>query len=191
VSTGRAPDWRDDALCRRSPDLQTFFPLGTTAPARATTERAKTFCGFCPVRQACAQWALTENMEFGVWGGLDEDERRSIRRHHRELLANPKELWKFLEARRKTEDREALLDAYLSRTEQDDDGHVRWLSTKTSVSVRGRVFTPAQMAFELGHGRRPESTVKVQCGRIGCVAAEHLADGAIRRQLAVARKAAA
>jgi len=184
VSTDRTPDWRDTALCRRSPDRDAnFFPLGTTAPARDTVENTKTYCGFCPVRLACAQWALTENMEFGVWGGLDEDERRSIRRHHRKKLANPAQLREFLDRLWKESTEDALLTAYLQRTEQEDDGHVRWLSAKTSISIRGRVLTPAQMAFEIGYGRRPESTVKVRCGRLGCVAAEHLTDNQIRAQL--------
>jgi WhiB family redox-sensing transcriptional regulator len=183
TSTARAVDWRDESLCRRTPDRDSFFPLGTTSPARAATARAKTYCGFCPVRQTCAQWALTENMEFGVWGGLDEDERRSIRRHHRELLSEPEQLRKFLQRRWEAATEDALLTAYLDHTEQEDDGHVRWLTAKTSISIRGRVLTPAQLAFEIGYGRRPESTVKIRCGRLGCVAAEHLTDNRIRAHL--------
>lgn len=192
IGAGRQADWRDRALCRQTPDVDSsFFPSGTTAPFRAITERTKEFCGFCPVRLACAQYALTRNMEFGVWGGLDEDERRSIRRHHRTKLTDPKQLREYLGRRWKETDQDALLTAYLNRSEQEDDGHVRWLSVKTSISIRGRVLTPAQLAFEIGHGRRPESTVMVTCGRLGCVAAEHLADNRIRAEMRTSLRTAA
>ncbi|MFD3717227.1 WhiB family transcriptional regulator [Streptomyces sp. NPDC058674] len=184
IGTGRQTDWRDRALCRQIPDADTeFFPVGTTAPFRAVTERTKEFCGFCPVRMACAEWALTQNMEFGIWGGLDEFERRSIRRNHSKKLNDPEELRAYLKGREKKSAQDVLVTAYLDRTEQDDQGHVRWLSAKTSISVAGRVLTPAQLAFEIGHGRRPEGFVKVRCSRLGCVAAEHLADGQIRALL--------
>lgn len=184
IGAGRQTDWRDQALCRRTPDADTnFFPVGTTAPFRAVTERTKEFCGRCPVRLACAEWALTQNAEFGIWGGLDEFERRSIRRRHFKKLSDPEQLREYLGGRWKEVDQDALLTTYLNRSEQEDDGHVRWLYAKTSISIRGRVLTPAQLAFEIGHGRRPESTVKVTCGRLGCVAAEHLADNRIRAQL--------
>ncbi|MEV6569975.1 WhiB family transcriptional regulator [Streptomyces sp. NPDC051577] len=183
IGSGRADDWRDDALCRRSPDPSSFFPVGTTAPARAATERAKTYCGFCPVRAACARWALAENMEFGVWGGLDENERRSLRRHHKDDIDNPEQLHILLARRWKSELHDALLDAYLARSEQDNDGHVRWLLDAATISIRGLVLTSSQLAFRVGYGRRPDGTVKVTCGRLGCVAAEHLADNQIRQQL--------
>ncbi len=184
IGPGRAADWRDKALCRRSPDWNTsFFPAGTTAPFRAITADTKEFCRLCPVRLACAEWALTKNMEFGIWGGLDEFERASIRRHHRAKLGDPDTLRAYLKSREKQSAQDALMTAYLDRTEQEDDGHVRWLTTKTSISIAGRVLTPTQLAFEIGHGRRPEGFVKIRCGRIGCVAAEHLADGRIRDEL--------
>ncbi|MFE3578759.1 WhiB family transcriptional regulator [Streptomyces vinaceus] len=184
IGAGRQADWRDRALCRKSPDWNSsFFPNGTTAPFRAITEDTKEFCSACPVRLACAAWALTRNMEFGIWGGLDEFERTSIRRHHREMLSDPARLRAYLKSREKQTAREALVSAYLNRTEQEDDGHVRWLQSKTRISVRGRVLTPAQLAYEVAHGRPPEGTVKIRCGRVGCVAPEHLADGRIRAQL--------
>ncbi|MFB6809452.1 WhiB family transcriptional regulator [Streptomyces sp. NPDC056387] len=192
VGVGRQIDWRDQALCRRTPDWNSsFFPAGTTEPFRAVTEETKEFCRLCPVRLACATWALTRNMEFGIWGGLDEFERTSIRRHHRAELSDPDRLRDYLKSRAKPTARDALVSAYLNRTEQEEDGHVRWLSKKTSISVTGRVLTPAQLAYEIGYGRQPEGIVKIRCDRLGCVAAEHLADAVIRRQLAARRTAAA
>lgn len=45
--------------------------------------RAKKVCSTCPVVAECAAYAITNREEFGVWGGLDEDERRLIIRQSR------------------------------------------------------------------------------------------------------------
>jgi hypothetical protein len=40
---------------------------------------AKKFCGECPVRQQCLEYALTVNEQYGVWGGLTAKERQALR----------------------------------------------------------------------------------------------------------------
>jgi transcriptional regulator of acetoin/glycerol metabolism len=40
--------------------------------------QAKEACGFCPVRAECAELGADE--EFGVWGGLNPDDRRAAKR---------------------------------------------------------------------------------------------------------------
>lgn len=35
-------------------------------------------CAHCPVRQDCLEYA-TEADEFGIWGGLDHEQRRALR----------------------------------------------------------------------------------------------------------------
>jgi WhiB family redox-sensing transcriptional regulator len=37
-------------------------------------------CNECPVRVECLDYALTTNAQFGVFGGMSEDERRRVRR---------------------------------------------------------------------------------------------------------------
>ena len=52
----------------------------------ATTKReaaAKAICAGCPVRDACLAYALDTGQEYGIWGGLTEDERRALLRHRR------------------------------------------------------------------------------------------------------------
>ncbi|WP_370424318.1 WhiB family transcriptional regulator (plasmid) [Streptomyces sp. QH1-20] len=72
-------DWRHNAVCREEdPDL--FFPVGNTGPALLQIEEAKAVCRRCPVMKQCLQWALGSGQDFGVWGGLSEDERRSLKR---------------------------------------------------------------------------------------------------------------
>jgi WhiB family transcriptional regulator, redox-sensing transcriptional regulator len=36
-------------------------------------------CRDCPVRVLCLDWALEHGVDFGIWGGLTEDERRALR----------------------------------------------------------------------------------------------------------------
>jgi WhiB family redox-sensing transcriptional regulator len=72
-------DWRHSAACLDS-DAETFFPIGNTGPAIQQTEEAKAVCHRCEVRETCLEWALTQGEEAGIWGGLSEDERRSLKR---------------------------------------------------------------------------------------------------------------
>jgi WhiB family redox-sensing transcriptional regulator len=71
--------WRSQAICRDTdPDL--FFPIGTTGQALVQIDRAKEVCGMCPVKTDCLEYALETNQDSGIWGGLDEEQRRNIRR---------------------------------------------------------------------------------------------------------------
>lgn len=73
-------DWRHHARCAGL-DPELFFPLGgPDAGAAAQTARAKSVCGGCPVRQDCLDWAMATGQDDGVGGGLDEHERRELRR---------------------------------------------------------------------------------------------------------------
>jgi WhiB family redox-sensing transcriptional regulator len=74
-------DWRHRARCR-DVEPETFFPVGTTGPAAAQTQAAKAICALCPVKDECLEWALGagSSSEYGVWGGLTEEERRGLRR---------------------------------------------------------------------------------------------------------------
>lgn len=73
-------NWHDDAACLNSGDPEVFFPAGTTGDAALQIYAAKQVCATCPVRPQCLEFALTSRQDFGVWGGLTEEERRSLRR---------------------------------------------------------------------------------------------------------------
>ena len=65
-------DWRAKAACRdKDPEL--FFPVGNTGAAYQQIEEAKAVCRTCKVIDACLK-------DYGVWGGLSEDERRALKR---------------------------------------------------------------------------------------------------------------
>ena len=72
-------DWRNEASCRDvDPDL--FFPIGTTGIAIEQVDAAQRICATCMVREPCLEFALASNQDAGVWGGLTEDERRTLKR---------------------------------------------------------------------------------------------------------------
>jgi WhiB family transcriptional regulator, redox-sensing transcriptional regulator len=75
-------DWLDRAACLEE-DPELFFPIGTTGHAVRQVELAKAVCGGCGVRGECLDWALATAQDAGVWGGLSEEERRTIRRARR------------------------------------------------------------------------------------------------------------
>jgi WhiB family redox-sensing transcriptional regulator len=68
-----AARWRELAACRGA-GLDLFFPeRGESAgPARL-------LCAACPVRQPCLDYAITNRITHGIWGGLTERERRALR----------------------------------------------------------------------------------------------------------------
>ena len=73
------PDqWRQRAACRDL-DTATFFPESDEQAAAA-----KLICATCPVRAACLEFAIVTRQDDGVWGGLDENERRRVRRRRQE-----------------------------------------------------------------------------------------------------------
>ncbi|MFJ8074118.1 WhiB family transcriptional regulator [Streptomyces sp. NPDC096176] len=72
-------NWRNDAACRDE-DPELFFPIGTTGPALMQAKEAKAVCRRCPVAETCLEWAMEVGQDSGVWGGLDEAERRALKR---------------------------------------------------------------------------------------------------------------
>ncbi|HEU5484130.1 MAG TPA: WhiB family transcriptional regulator [Microlunatus sp.] len=73
--------WYDYAACQEK-DPELFFPIGTTGPAVLQLEEAKRVCASCPVKSLCLEWAMLARIDYGVWGGLSEDERRTLKRRN-------------------------------------------------------------------------------------------------------------
>ena len=72
------------AACKGA-DLGLFFgPAAEFVTARQKREAAaKAICARCPVRLDCLDYALEHDERFGIWGGLNEDERRALLRQRR------------------------------------------------------------------------------------------------------------
>ncbi len=63
--------WAAEAICADG-DLDRLFVTGA-----AQREAAK-LCRDCPVQMECLADALDNQVEFGVWGGLTERQRRAL-----------------------------------------------------------------------------------------------------------------
>lgn len=64
-------DWRVSANCQHdTPD--SLFVRG------AKQHDAKAVCAGCPVLTECLAHALENRIEFGVWGGMTERQRRAL-----------------------------------------------------------------------------------------------------------------
>ena len=70
--SGGDDNWPAQARCRDCPDE--MFVRG------AEQRRATAICAGCPVRLDCLAEALDARLEWGVWGGLTERERRAVLR---------------------------------------------------------------------------------------------------------------
>jgi WhiB family redox-sensing transcriptional regulator len=87
-------DWTVVAACRGM-DPDELFVQG------AAQNRAKTVCSGCPVRTECLADALDNRVEYGVWGGMTERERRALLRRRPEVRS-----WRqFLEAAKENYER--------------------------------------------------------------------------------------
>jgi WhiB family transcriptional regulator, redox-sensing transcriptional regulator len=73
-------DWIMDGLCiGRDPDE--LFVSG------AAQRHAAQVCNGCPVRLECLADALDNRVEFGVWGGLTERQRRAVLRQRPDVTS--------------------------------------------------------------------------------------------------------
>lgn len=74
------PNWRVLGSCatKHYPDL--WFESEATSHAAA-----KLVCQNCEIRKECLEYAMEEKINYGMWGGLTERERRRLKkeRHRR------------------------------------------------------------------------------------------------------------
>jgi WhiB family redox-sensing transcriptional regulator len=80
-------EWKRSGACRNLP-LDLFFPNPTDEEQE---KEAKAWCGVCPVRDLCLESSLRNGADYGIWGGLNEEERRAIRRQRH--IKRPKPLY--------------------------------------------------------------------------------------------------
>jgi len=73
-------DWQLRAACR-GPQSAVFFPPGTfeRKDEKLVREtRAKEICRTCPVKNPCLDYAVSIREPHGIWGGLNEAERKTL-----------------------------------------------------------------------------------------------------------------
>tara|TARA_B100000686_G_scaffold351365_1_gene449979 strand:+ start:394 stop:723 length:330 start_codon:yes stop_codon:yes gene_type:complete len=72
--------WQFRAACR-GPQIHVFFPpphFERKEAKRARERRAKSICNSCSVKQDCLSYALRIREQHGIWGGLNETERKVL-----------------------------------------------------------------------------------------------------------------
>jgi WhiB family transcriptional regulator, redox-sensing transcriptional regulator len=72
--------WQVKASCR-GPQAAVFFPPSHAERKDERTdreERAKAICATCGVRKSCLEYALSIREPHGIWGGLNELERKTM-----------------------------------------------------------------------------------------------------------------
>ena len=74
---GHRPSWQAGAACRGAPPGVNFFPIDA-----GDGDAARAMCGRCVVVDDCRSWASAQDPDLlkGIWGGLDEGERRRASR---------------------------------------------------------------------------------------------------------------
>jgi WhiB family transcriptional regulator, redox-sensing transcriptional regulator len=71
--------WKDRAACHGLPD-EYFFP----PPKVRVLDQTRRICGSCEVRKECLMFALVNNEDEGIWGGLSAMERRELQKKRKE-----------------------------------------------------------------------------------------------------------
>ncbi len=72
--------WQKKAACK-GPQSAMFFPPTTFERKDEKDERetnAKRVCAMCSVRSACLEYAVRIREPHGIWGGMNELERRHL-----------------------------------------------------------------------------------------------------------------
>ncbi|MEU5716593.1 WhiB family transcriptional regulator [Streptomyces sp. NPDC020403] len=160
--------WREQALCADPVyDPEAWHPVGTGPGAQQQTVVAKAVCHRCPVMDICLRWALDQREDTGIWGGLDEEERRRIhgRRAPSTVTAKPRPT--------------GLVDALARQSITLPDGHTLWTGSNP-VRIKGICYTPGQVAWHAAHGGPPVGRLSTGCDRPGCITVGHLLDDTLR-----------
>lgn len=74
--------WRVHGLCRGDNAVHFFAPPHfERKPEKDAREgQARALCRACPVRDECLDYSFAVNETHGIWGGLNELERRRMLR---------------------------------------------------------------------------------------------------------------
>jgi WhiB family redox-sensing transcriptional regulator len=68
-------EWRQNAACKGTP-TEDFFTFESKV-----VDKIKKVCETCPVKKDCLQFALTNDISWGVYGGMTSRERNKTFKH--------------------------------------------------------------------------------------------------------------
>ena len=129
--------WRASALCAET-DPEAFFP----EKGRSTAEPKKV-CMRCPVRVQCLEYALRNDENFGIWGGLSSTERNRLKRKQGDKAPTASQLRKQERDKRIVQMRRSGLDVI-------EIAERVGVSDKTVYRVLERQPHPVPVTQELG-----------------------------------------
>ena len=66
-------DWKDLAKCKGE-DVNFFFP----EVGQGDGKNIRRYCADCPVKTDCAEYAITNNIRWGWWGGLSQNQLETL-----------------------------------------------------------------------------------------------------------------
>ncbi len=74
------PVWQGSAQCRRDNAVYFFPPphFERKLEKDAREGAARALCRSCPVQRQCLEYSMTIQEPHGIWGGLNELERRRL-----------------------------------------------------------------------------------------------------------------
>lgn len=67
-----------EALCAKSGNPDFWFPENA-AEQRSRIDVIKRICGACVHQKSCAEFAIKEDIQDGIWGGMTPRERTALR----------------------------------------------------------------------------------------------------------------
>src|SRR5438270_13233553 len=76
-------DWRSRAACKGIDPEHFFSSDDEVASKHERAEResaAKAVCMRCDVRRECLSYAIAAGERYGIWGGMNAQERRAVAR---------------------------------------------------------------------------------------------------------------
>jgi WhiB family transcriptional regulator, redox-sensing transcriptional regulator len=81
------PDWSMAACLRAGADPDLFFVPDSKSDAsqgyREAVDDCMRYCGPCLMRQTCLDYALTNGVTHGFWGGMTAKQRRKLLKQRR------------------------------------------------------------------------------------------------------------
>lgn len=84
-------EWMESAKCK---DRSSYFFTEhlPAVEARKLQIIAKAICMQCEVKSECADYAIRNNEEYGIWGGLTVKELRSLNKNRFRLADNDRRI---------------------------------------------------------------------------------------------------
>lgn len=71
-------EWMEDAECTTAQNPEIFFPDGEVGYLQAGA--ARVYCNRCMVAAECLEYAMSNNIEHGIFAGTTPKQRQAIRR---------------------------------------------------------------------------------------------------------------